>query len=80
MTDKAPNPDPPEPAPPAGTERTDVRVVVALAGPILFTPPMLALADRDGTVLGIPPLLVYVFTSWLVGIVLTALAARRAGR
>lgn len=76
---------PTEPAPLAETARnaaarTDARIAVAIAGPILFTPPLLALADRGTMVFGIPTLVVYIFTAWLVGIVVTALAARSGRR
>jgi hypothetical protein len=65
----------PEEHRPAG--RNDARAVLALGGPVLFTPPALALADRESTVLGVPSLAVYVFAAWLLGIVLTVLVGRR---
>ncbi|WP_108663257.1 hypothetical protein [Acuticoccus kandeliae] len=64
---------PPEPSP----ERSDARAIVALAGPLLFTPPALALAQRDWSFFGIPTLVVYVFAAWLLGIVLTRAVNRR---
>jgi len=57
-------------------QRSDARAVLALGGPILFTPPALALADREAAILGVPSLALYVFIAWLAGIVLTFLAAR----
>lgn len=74
--DPPPAEDEPKPTPPG---RTDARVAVALAGPILFTPPVLALFDRPASVFGVPTLITYVFLAWLAGIVITALAARRRG-
>lgn len=69
----------PEPRPARAATRRDVRAALALAGPVLFTPPALALADRDATVLGVPSLVVYVLGAWLLGIVLTFLTAREPG-
>ncbi len=57
-------------------ERTDERTVLAFTGPLLFTPPALALADREVAVFGVPSLVVYVFAAWLVGILLTAVVSR----
>ncbi len=73
---ETPGPPPPAPPPPDDGERTDARTVLALAGPVLFTPPALALFDRDATMLGVPALVVYVFAAWLVGILLTAAVSR----
>jgi hypothetical protein len=56
-----------------------VRAALALGGPVLFTPPVLALADRDAAVLGIPTVVLYVLGAWLAGIVLTFLASRGSG-
>ena len=71
---------PPGPAGGArGRERADARTVAALAGPLLATPAALALADREGTVAGVPVVLVYIFAVWLAGIVITALLARGDG-
>lgn len=71
-----PRPTPPDPAPRRSSGRTDRRTVLAIGGPILFTPPALALATREVTLWGVPSLVVYVFSAWLLGIVLTALTAR----
>lgn len=65
---------------PRRSARADFRVAVAVAGPVLFTPPVLALANREGAIFGIPPLLIFVFLAWLAGIVLTAFAARDGGQ
>lgn len=62
--------------PPAERERRDARTVLAVAGPLLFMPPALTIADRDVTILGVPSLVVYVFAAWFLGIVLTLLVSR----
>ncbi|MCF3932839.1 hypothetical protein L1787_05340 [Acuticoccus sp. M5D2P5] len=64
---------PPEPIAP---ERTDLRTIVAVGGPLLFTPTALALAQREWTVFGVPSLVIYVFAAWLLGILLTRLLNR----
>lgn len=56
--------------------RRDIRTVLSIGGPVFFLPPALALADRDFTVFGVPTLIVYVFTVWLLGIVLIAVSSR----
>jgi hypothetical protein len=66
--------------PPRPHARRDTRAVLALGGPVLFTPPALALADREATVFGVPALVAYVLGAWLLGILLTFLVARRDGR
>ncbi|GAB5375907.1 MAG: hypothetical protein AcusKO_23690 [Acuticoccus sp.] len=70
---------PPELPPPARRAAVtgDARAVLSAAGPIFFLPPVLALADRDVTVFGVPLLAAYIFFVWLAGIVLIALSARR---
>ncbi|MEM8854723.1 MAG: hypothetical protein AAGD34_13560 [Pseudomonadota bacterium] len=70
-------PDPPPENTPRRGQRTDTRVVLAIGGMVLFTPPLMGLMDRETTLLGVPLLLVYVFTAWIAGIGLTAWAARR---
>lgn len=69
-----------EPPPDAlrSNRRTDLRTVVAVVSPLLFSPAFLALADRPWRVADVPALVVYVFAAWLVGIVLTYLLAGRA--
>lgn len=47
---------------------------------LLFSPMLLGLFARPTTVLGLPPLLVYVFAAWAVVIVLLARIARGADR
>ncbi|MEM8662578.1 MAG: hypothetical protein AAGF49_00475 [Pseudomonadota bacterium] len=51
-------------------------MVLSVAGPIFFLPPVLAVADRDWTLFGIPALVAYIFTVWLVGIVLIGALSR----
>lgn len=70
---------PPEvPAPPRRVPvGGDARAILSAAGPLFFLPPVMALADRELTILGVPLLAVYVFAVWLAGIVLIALSARR---
>lgn len=58
--------------------RTDLRTLVAVIGPLLFSPSLLLLADRPWRVAEVPALLIYVFAVWLVGIVLTYLLAGRS--
>ncbi|MEM0906542.1 MAG: hypothetical protein AAGJ94_04205 [Pseudomonadota bacterium] len=53
-----------------------MRAVLSTAGPIVFLPPTLAVADRDVTLFGIPALAVYIFSAWLIGIILIAFASR----
>jgi len=68
-----------ETRPPRAASLRDVRTALAIGGAALFTPPILFLADRDITILGVPFLVVYVFGAWLAGIVITFVAARRDG-
>lgn len=70
---------PTPPPAPRRPERADGRIAVALLGPVLFAPPVLALFAREARLFGVPSLVVYVFAAWLLGILLTALAARRRG-
>ena len=65
--------------PPRAAGLGDVRGALAIGGAALFTPPVLFLADRESTVLGVPILVVYVFGAWLTGIVFTFLSARSGG-
>ncbi|GAB5470692.1 MAG: hypothetical protein Kilf2KO_37220 [Rhodospirillales bacterium] len=55
----------------------DLRWLLPLVGLLLFMPPFLGLFDHRLFVFGLPLLLVYIFATWLGGIVLTALVARR---
>ena len=60
--------------------RRSLRAVVALAAPVLFTPPVLAIADREATLLGVPLHVAYVFLAWFVGIAIIAVLAHRSRR
>ena len=72
-------PEVPPPPPPPRRAQTggDARAILSAAGPLFFLPPVMALADRAVTVLGVPLIAVYVFAVWLAGIVLIALSAQR---
>jgi hypothetical protein len=54
-------------------------VALALLGFLLFDYPILALFSTDHTVLGVPLLYAYLFTSWAVVIALMALVLRKSG-
>ncbi len=55
----------------------DIAVLLPLGGVILFLPPYVAIFDQDVDFGGVPFLHVSLFAAWLLGIVLTALVARR---
>lgn len=55
----------------------DLAALLPVGAVLLFVPPYVRLADGAGTLLGIPSLHFYIFGVWGVGIVLTALVARR---
>jgi hypothetical protein len=55
----------------------DAAILLPLGGLLLFLPPYVRLFDQPGDVFGVPLLHVYIFSLWLIGIVLTALLARR---
>jgi hypothetical protein len=52
---------------------------VALLGFVLLDGPLLTIADRTATVVGIPALYAYVFAAWALLIALIALLARGRG-
>lgn len=58
----------------------DAAVLLPIGALLIFMPPYLRLLDQPGTIFGIPLLYAYLFTLWLVGIVLTGLLARRLVR
>ncbi|WMS41217.1 hypothetical protein RDV64_14135 [Acuticoccus sp. MNP-M23] len=70
----------PEPPPARRPPRPGARAALSAAGPLFFLPPVLAVADRDWSLFGIPALVIYVFSVWLVGIVLIALTAHGRAR
>ena len=59
--------------------RSERLVALAFLGLLLFNYPLLSLFSTEGTVLGIPVLYAYLFTSWALLIALAALAVRRSG-
>ena len=59
--------------------RSERLVALAFLGFLLFNYPLLSLFSTEGTVLGIPVLYAYLFTSWALLIALAALALRRSG-
>lgn len=83
---EAPTPPPAPPAQPAQPPsprrqaRAGARAALSAAGPLFFLPPALAVADRDWSLFGVPALVIYVFSVWLVGIILIALTAGRQDR
>ncbi len=54
----------------------DLSWFLPLVGLLLFMPPLLSLFDGGHFLFGMPLLLIYIFAIWLVGILLTAVAAR----
>lgn len=54
-------------------------VALALLGFLLFNYPILALFSSERTVLGIPLLYFYLFTSWAVVIALMGFVLRKSG-
>ena len=60
-------------------ERKSPRLIALFfLGCLLFSYPLLSLANTDGMVLGIPALYVYLFTSWALFIGLAALIVSRS--
>ena len=58
-------------------QRTERIVALALLAALLFNYPLLSLFARDGWVLGLPVLYVYLFGCWLLVLILTGLVLRR---
>ena len=54
-------------------------VALALLGFLLFDYPLVSLFSTEGTLLGVPVLYAYLFTSWAALIALMALVVRRSG-
>lgn len=52
---------------------------LALLGFLLFNYPLLSLFSTEGTLLGVPVLYAYLFTSWALFIALMALLVRKSG-
>ena len=55
----------------------ELAVILPLGGVILFMPPYLQVFSRPDFLFGIPVLHLYIFGAWFLGILLTALLARR---
>lgn len=55
----------------------ELAVVLPLGGVVLFMPPYLRIFSRADFLFGIPVMHLYIFGAWLLGILLTALLARR---
>jgi hypothetical protein len=53
-------------------------VAAAMLGFLLFSPPLLSLADEQTRVLGVPALYAYLFAAWAAMIVLVNLIVRRS--
>lgn len=58
----------------------DLALLAPLVCLLLIMPPYIAIFDQPVFVFGIPLLLVFIFTVWIVGIVVTGLIARRYAR
>jgi hypothetical protein len=54
-------------------------VALALLGFLLFDYPLVSLFSTEGTLLGVPVLYAYLFTSWAALIALMAVVVRRSG-
>ncbi|MCA9997065.1 MAG: hypothetical protein KDE56_15010 [Anaerolineales bacterium] len=62
---------------PKWQRKRDRLVVLFLLGGLLFNYPILALFDREGMVVGIPILYLFLFCSWLFVIALVAWIVER---
>ncbi len=58
----------------------DAAVALPAAGLLLFMPPYVLVFDQPATLFGVPLLLVYIFAAWMIGLILTAVVARRLVR
>lgn len=61
-------------------ERGPALVALAVLGLVLLNYPILAIADVEGTVLGIPVLWAYLFMVWAAFVAAAALLVRRGSR
>ncbi|MCA9965146.1 MAG: hypothetical protein KC423_12905 [Anaerolineales bacterium] len=62
---------------PKRQRKRDRLVVLFLLGGLLFNYPILSLFDREGMVAGIPILYLFIFSAWLLIIVLVAWVIER---
>lgn len=58
----------------------DLAILLPVGAVVLFVPPYVGLLDGAATLFGVPALHLYIFGAWAIGIVLTALVARRLNR
>jgi Na+/proline symporter len=63
----------------AGPAKTSERSIsLFLLGALAFSPPLLLIFSDKATILGIPSLYAYLFSAWIVLIVLVRILAERA--
>jgi membrane protein implicated in regulation of membrane protease activity len=55
----------------------DLGALLPLGGLALLLPPYLSIFDRPVFIAGVPLLPAYIFTAWMIGIVLAAIVSRR---
>lgn len=55
----------------------DISLALLVGAILIFTPPYIKMFNHPVFVLGVPVLHIYLFSLWLVGIVLTGLLSRR---
>lgn len=60
--------------------KTQSYILVSISLFLVFSYPLLSIANKPAFLLGIPVLYVYVFSAWISGIALLYLAAERSGR
>lgn len=58
----------------------DAALLLPLIGTLIFLPPYIRIFDQDAVLWGIPVLFIYIFLLWLIGIMLTAIVARKLVR
>lgn len=62
---------------PPGRRYRIFALLLPVAGLVLFMPPYLLIPSRTEHLFGMPVLHVYIFSIWLVAVVLTAVVSRR---
>ena len=65
---------------PASRRLRDLAFLVPLGCLLLFMPPYIGIFDQPRFLFGIPVLQIFIFSVWLVGIVMTAVIAARHAR
>jgi hypothetical protein len=58
----------------------DLALLAPLVCLLLFMPPYIAMFDQPAFLFGIPLLLVFIFSVWILGIIVTGLIARSYAR